>query len=42
MTLHRGGKSHKYQKLISVVEFLWRHSFARIGEDWVFLALLSQ
>ena len=37
----RGGKSQKYQRLISVVEFLWRHTFARIGEDWVFLALLG-
>ena len=24
-----------------MVEFLWRHTFARIGEDWVFLALLG-
>merc|ERR1719219_2793215 len=37
----RGGKSQKYQRLISVVEFVWRHTFARIGEDWVFLALLG-
>jgi chloride channel 2 len=21
--------------------FIWRHSFAKIGEDWVFLALLG-
>ena len=24
-----------------MVEFVWRHTFARIGEDWVFLALLG-
>ena len=24
-----------------MVEFVWKHTFARIGEDWVFLALLG-
>jgi chloride channel 2 len=24
-----------------VVTFVWKHTFARIGEDWVFLALLG-
>ena len=23
------------------MEFVWKHTFARIGEDWVFLALLG-
>lgn len=28
-------------KILNVVGFIWRHSFAKLGEDWVFLALLG-
>nr|CAH7729648.1 unnamed protein product [Callosobruchus chinensis] len=28
-------------KLAKIVSFLWRHTFAKLGEDWVFLALLG-
>lgn len=28
-------------KLIAAFGFLWRNTFARLGEDWVFLALLG-
>jgi hypothetical protein len=28
-------------KLIAAFSFVWRHTFARLGEDWVFLALLG-
>lgn len=28
-------------KLAKTISFLWRHTFARLGEDWVFLALLG-
>lgn len=28
-------------KLAKSISFLWRHTFARLGEDWVFLALLG-
>ncbi|XP_050300411.1 chloride channel protein 2 [Anthonomus grandis grandis] len=28
-------------KLAKTVSFLWKHTFARLGEDWVFLALLG-
>lgn len=28
-------------RFLRVVSFLWKHSFAKIGEDWVFLALLG-
>ncbi|XP_008194671.1 chloride channel protein 2 isoform X2 [Tribolium castaneum] len=28
-------------KLAKAVSFLWKHTFARLGEDWVFLALLG-
>jgi chloride channel 2 len=30
-----------YQKTARVVTFIWKHTFARIGEDWVILALLG-
>lgn len=37
---------HKYHgkciaKIIDGIGFIWRHSFAKLGEDWVFLALLG-
>ena len=28
-------------RFLRVVSFIWRHTFAKIGEDWVFLALLG-
>ncbi|PSN46228.1 Chloride channel protein 2 [Blattella germanica] len=28
-------------KLIAAFSFVWRHTFAKLGEDWVFLALLG-
>ncbi|CAH1134809.1 unnamed protein product [Ceutorhynchus assimilis] len=28
-------------KLAKSISYLWRHTFARLGEDWVFLALLG-
>lgn len=28
-------------KLAKTASFVWRHTFARLGEDWVFLALLG-
>lgn len=28
-------------KVIAAFSFVWRHTFARLGEDWVFLALLG-
>lgn len=28
-------------KLAKTISFLWKHTFARLGEDWVFLALLG-
>ena len=35
------GRGECYQKIARVVTFIWKHTFARIGEDWVFLALLG-
>ena len=35
------GRGECYQKTARVVTFIWKHTFARIGEDWVFLALLG-
>lgn len=28
-------------KVLAVLAFLWKHTFARLGEDWVYLALLG-
>lgn len=28
-------------KLAKAISFLWKNSFAKLGEDWVFLALLG-
>ena len=30
-----------YGECARVLTFIWKHTFARIGEDWVFLALLG-
>ena len=35
------GRGECYQRIARVVTFIWKHTFARIGEDWVFLALLG-
>merc|ERR1719167_1727367 len=37
----RGGHGDAYQRVARIVTFIWKHTFARIGEDWVFLALLG-
>merc|ERR1719153_689484 len=37
----RGGHGDAYQKVARIVTFIWRHTFARIGEDWVFLGFLG-
>lgn len=28
-------------KIIDTISFIWKNTFARLGEDWVFLALLG-
>lgn len=28
-------------KISTFIAYLWKHTFARLGEDWVFLALLG-
>ncbi len=35
----RGGKA--YAKLAAGVTYVWKHTFAKIGEDWVFLCVLG-
>jgi len=35
------GRGECYQRTAKVVTFIWTQTFARIGEDWVFLALLG-
>lgn len=35
---YRGKWTSRFFRLVS---FVWRHTFAKIGEDWVFLALLG-
>lgn len=42
----RNEELHKYRgkcasKIASAVGFVWKHTFAKLGEDWVFLALLG-
>ena len=39
--LCRGGHGDAYQRVARIVTFIWKHTFARIGEDWVFLGLLG-
>jgi chloride channel 2 len=41
LTIGCRGRGECYQKIARVVTFIWKHTFARIGEDWVFLALLG-
>lgn len=28
-------------KVLAILSWLWKHTFAKLGEDWVFLALLG-
>ena len=35
------GRGECYQRTAKVVTFIWTQTFARIGEDWVFLAPLG-
>lgn len=28
-------------KILAVLSYIWKNTFARLGEDWVFLALLG-
>ena len=35
------GRSAREDKIHRVLTFIWRQTFARIGEDWVFLAVLG-
>jgi len=39
----RGNQTHGrcYQSCSKVIKWVWRHTFAKIGEDWVFLAILG-
>ncbi|XP_048486893.1 chloride channel protein 2 [Plutella xylostella] len=39
--LEASGKHRPRGKLVKVLGYIWRHSFARLGEDWVFLAALG-
>ena len=41
LMFYRGGRGDAYQRVASIVTFIWKHTFARIGEDWVFLGLLG-
>ncbi|KAJ8707506.1 hypothetical protein PYW08_010758 [Mythimna loreyi] len=39
--LEASGKHRPRGKFFKVLGYVWRHTFARLGEDWVFLALLG-
>lgn len=39
-TLQELGDRHK-GKIFRAISWCWTHSFARMGEDWVFLAMLG-
>ena len=39
--MHRTYRGKWTTRLFNVTSFVWRNTFARIGEDWVFLALLG-
>lgn len=39
--LRKSRKSPVCKKLLSLLAFFWKHTGARLGEDWVFLALLG-
>ena len=35
------GRTERQEKIYKVLTFIWKHTFAKIGEDWAFLALLG-
>jgi len=37
----RGHRGEWRQRAARIITFIWRHTFAKIGEDWVFLAALG-
>ncbi|CAH4036690.1 chloride channel protein 2 isoform X1 [Pieris brassicae] len=39
--LEATGKLRPRGKVVNVISYLWRHSFAKLGEDWFFLAALG-
>lgn len=39
--LESTGKHRPRGKFFKVLGYIWRHTFARLGEDWIFLALLG-
>ncbi|XP_059047249.1 chloride channel protein 2 [Achroia grisella] len=39
--LEATGKHRPRGKFFKVLGYVWRHTFARLGEDWIFLALLG-
>jgi len=40
--IHGSAEFSKYSgKISSTLEVVWRHSFAKLSEDWVFLTLLG-
>ncbi|KAG6448259.1 chloride channel protein 2 isoform X2 [Manduca sexta] len=39
--LEATGKPRPRGKFFKVFGYIWRHTFARLGEDWIFLALLG-
>lgn len=36
-----GDRSPCLSRTLTVLGFIWKHTLARLGEDWVFLALLG-
>lgn len=45
MSMHGGHANEEFSryggKISSTLEVVWRHSFAKLSEDWVFLTLLG-
>ncbi|XP_028044163.1 chloride channel protein 2 [Bombyx mandarina] len=39
--LEATGKPRPRGKFFKVLGYIWRHTFARLGEDWIFLAVLG-
>lgn len=39
--LRKSGRGPLCKKLLALLAFAWKHTGARLGEDWVFLALLG-
>ena len=34
-------RSKNYRTISKVITYVWKHTFAKLGEDWVFLAILG-